>query len=604
MEKRVLLAFGLSFLMFVVWLRIFPPVPPEPVEPPGGAPVGQPGQFGEMPAPGTDVPEFASGDPVIEEVPEERLEEGAEQVAPVEAVAASREARIVVDTPLYRAVLTNRGAVIESFRLKEFLDSDGEPYEMIPQQGREELGIQPLQLQLEQPKWNREVQEALFESSSARLDVAPGELTEFVLRFADGRGLEVTKTLLVDGSSYEIGVSVSVMRRGEEIAKTVLYGPGVGNESAESRYVGTEKGVIVARGEAHSFDAGDIEGGIDRMELSAVSGRGNGVASHYFTGLMVPKGEGVYGARLAVRGLPEEEGGRKERSFITAALDTRQLSEFSLYIGPKKLEYLDELGPGFRNIVEFGDWMRALAIPLRSGLMAIYDVVGNYGWAIVALTLLINVVLAPLKHYSYTSMRKMQKLAPQVKRIQERYKKLKPTDPRRQEMNKEIMALYQEKKVSPLSGCLPMLLMIPFFFAFYRVLMASIELRQAPFVFWIQDLSVMDPYFVLPIMMGASQLLMQKMTPQTSADPMQAKVMAFMPVIFTFILATAPSGLVLYWFANNLVSMGQQTMTNHYLKEREAKQEAQEAAEKKKSKKSAKRSRDRDGRVKELSRKE
>ena len=160
-------------------------------------------------------------------------------------------------------------------------------------------------------------------------------------------------------------------------------------------------------------------------------------------------------------------------------------------------------------------------------------------------------------------------------------------------MNKEIMALYQEKKVSPLSGCFPMLLMIPFFFAFYRVLMAGIELRQAHFALWITDLSIKDPYYVLPIMMGASQLLMQKMTPQTSADPVQARVMAFMPVIFTFILATAPSGLVLYWFANNVVSMGQQTLTNRYLKEREAKEEAQIVAAKKKSKKSAKRPKDR-----------
>ena len=155
------------------------------------------------------------------------------------------------------------------------------------------------------------------------------------------------------------------------------------------------------------------------------------------------------------------------------------------------------------------------------------------------------------------------------------------------------MALYQEKKVSPLSGCFPMLLMIPFFFAFYRVLMASIELRQAHFALWITDLSIKDPYYVLPIMMGASQLLMQKMTPQTSADPVQARVMAFMPVLFTFILATAPSGLVLYWFANNVVSMGQQTLTNRYLKEREAKEEAQIVAAKKKSKKSAKRPKDR-----------
>jgi YidC/Oxa1 family membrane protein insertase len=136
-------------------------------------------------------------------------------------------------------------------------------------------------------------------------------------------------------------------------------------------------------------------------------------------------------------------------------------------------------------------------------------------------------------------------------------------------MNQEIMGVYKEHKVSPVSGCLPMLLMIPFFFAFYRLLMASIELRQAPFLGWIHDLSQHDPFFVLPILMGVSQLVITRMTPQTSADPVQAKMMQFMPVVFTFILAWAPAGLVLYWFSNNLVSMGQQVATNRFLQHRE-----------------------------------
>jgi YidC/Oxa1 family membrane protein insertase len=162
-------------------------------------------------------------------------------------------------------------------------------------------------------------------------------------------------------------------------------------------------------------------------------------------------------------------------------------------------------------------------------------------------------------------MRRMQKLAPQIQRIRERYKKVKPTDPRYQQMNQEIMTLYKEHKVSPVSGCLPMLLMIPFFFAFYRLLMSSIELRHAPFLLWIQDLSQFDPYFVLPILMGGSQIAIQKMTPQTTVDPVQAKIMQFMPIMFTFILAWAPAGLVLYWFSNNLVSMVQQVVTNRWL---------------------------------------
>jgi YidC/Oxa1 family membrane protein insertase len=202
---------------------------------------------------------------------------------------------------------------------------------------------------------------------------------------------------------------------------------------------------------------------------------------------------------------------------------------------------------------------------LRAGLIALYERVGNWGWAIVLLTLVINLLLVPLKHYSFVSMRKMQKLAPQIQRIKDRYKKVKPTDPRYQQMNQEIMGLYKEHKVNPVSGCLPMLLMIPFFFAFYRLLMASIELRQAPFLLWIHDLSQFDPYFVLPILMGASQLVIQHMTPQTTVDPVQAKILKLMPIMFTFILAWAPAGLVLYWFSNNIVSMVQQILTNKWL---------------------------------------
>jgi YidC/Oxa1 family membrane protein insertase len=237
------------------------------------------------------------------------------------------------------------------------------------------------------------------------------------------------------------------------------------------------------------------------------------------------------------------------------------------FVGPKEHDRLAQLAPGMERVIDYGDWMRVLALPLRSALLWINGFVGNYGWSIVLLTILINIALIPLKHHSYKSMRKMQKLAPQIKRINDRYKKLKPTDPKQQDKNREVMALYKENNVSPMSGCLPMLLMIPFFFAFYRLLMVSIELRHAPFMLWIQDLSTYDPYFVLPIAMGVTQLAVQKMTPQTSADPMQQKIMMMMPIMFVFILAWAPAGLVLYWFVNNLVSIGQQTLTNRILDE-------------------------------------
>lgn len=173
----------------------------------------------------------------------------------------------------------------------------------------------------------------------------------------------------------------------------------------------------------------------------------------------------------------------------------------------------------------------------------------------------------------------MQRISPQVKRIQEKYKGLKPTDPKRSEMNQEMVALYREHNVSPIGGCLPMLLMIPFFFAFYRLLVVSVELRHAPFVFWVQDLSREDPYFILPILMGVSQLIMQKMT-ATQVEGVQAKIMMFMPVVFTLILAWAPAGLVLYWFANNLISMAQQGVTTRIMDRRAERAKGMQAQEK------------------------
>jgi YidC/Oxa1 family membrane protein insertase len=198
------------------------------------------------------------------------------------------------------------------------------------------------------------------------------------------------------------------------------------------------------------------------------------------------------------------------------------------------------------------------------GLSWIHSVVGNYGLAIIILTVFINAALFPLRYKSITASQKMQKLQPKMKTIQEKYKKLKSSDPKRQQMNAEVMALYKEHGVNPLGGCLPLLLQMPFLFAFYSLLNVAIELRQAPFFAWIQDLSAPDPTYVLPVLMVVSMMLMQKLTPMPSADPLQAKMMLFMPLIFGFMMATQSSGLVLYWFTSNLVNILQQVLMNRY----------------------------------------
>jgi YidC/Oxa1 family membrane protein insertase len=585
MEKRILIAFTLSFLVFFMYSRMYRPQP-------GDIPVTYP----ESPATterddqrlednfGRTTPD------ITPERPDTETPAVSEDAAPLteEKIEATREQQIRIDTPLYTAVLSNRGGNIRSFTLKNYKDGEGNPYEMVPQEASRRLGIHPLDVVLEAAEAGDNLENALFEVSVAELRLSADEQKPIEMKWADGRGLQVSKRLRFRGDSYKIGVEVSVRRSGAEIRKAVLFGPGAGEHTRSGTYAQPDKGVVRSGQEIEFFDADDIEDG----EGASIGIDLVGVSSHYFAGLMVPSESREYESRFNKQELEldDENGDSKKRDFISAALVARDVpANFDLFLGPKEHDRLAALGPGIEKSIEYGSWMRHLAVPLRTALVWINDFVGNYGWSIVFLTVLINIALIPLKHHSYVSMRKMQKLSPQIKKIQEKYKKLKPTDPRQQEKNQEVMALYKKHGASPMSGCLPMLLMLPFFFAFYRLLMVSIELRHAPFMLWIQDLSTYDPYFVLPVLMGVTQIGIQKMSPQTSADPMQQKIMMLMPVMFIFILAWAPAGLVLYWFVNNLVSIGQQTFTNRLMKEKEAAEEQKKLSEKKsrKSKKSA-----------------
>jgi len=215
------------------------------------------------------------------------------------------------------------------------------------------------------------------------------------------------------------------------------------------------------------------------------------------------------------------------------------------------------------RVINFGifSW---LAVPLLGALKWLHQYIGNWGWSIVALTILINLAMFPLRQKSVSSMRKMQEIQPQLKAIQDRYSHLKMTDPARGKMNEEVMALYKEKGVNPASGCVPMLLTMPFLFAFYSMLSQAIEIRGADFFGWIVDLSRPDPLYITPILMGATMFWQQKITP-TSADPVQQRVMMIMPLMFTFMFLSYPSGLVIYWTISNLWAIGQQYLTTNLL---------------------------------------
>lgn len=236
------------------------------------------------------------------------------------------------------------------------------------------------------------------------------------------------------------------------------------------------------------------------------------------------------------------------------------------YIGSKEHVILRSIDPRLEAVVEYG-WFTFIAKPMFEFLNFLHQYIGNWGWAIVVMTLIVRIILFPLTYKSMISMNKLKDLAPKMKDIRERYK----GDP--QKMNMHMMELYKKHGANPMSGCLPILLQIPIFFAIYRVLLNAIELKAAPWAFWIHDLSVMDPYFILPILMGVTMFLQQLITPMTIQDPMQAKIMKFLPVIFTFFFITFPAGLTLYWFVNNLCSLVQQWVINKiFAKEHHKKQ--------------------------------
>ena len=235
--------------------------------------------------------------------------------------------------------------------------------------------------------------------------------------------------------------------------------------------------------------------------------------------------------------------------------DALQTMKFNGYVGQKEYKVLETINPVLTNAIEYG-WFTFAAKPLFSLLSWLHGIFGNWGWSIIALTFLIRIVLYPLTYKGMMSMQKIKKISPQIKELQAKHK----GDPQR--MNAAVMAMYKKHNANPLGGCLPMLLQIPVFFAIYRVLLNAVELQGAEWILWINDLSRMDSYFILPVLMGASMYYQQKLTPSNFTDPMQEKVFKFLPVIFTFFFFTFPAGLVLYWFVNNLFSIGQQVIVN------------------------------------------
>jgi YidC/Oxa1 family membrane protein insertase len=427
-------------------------------------------------------------------------------------------------------------------------------------------GWLPLALETGDPDLDARLRQALFVASSTRLQVSGDDSAVLELRYSEGE-LAVEKTLRFRGRGYVTAVSATLRRGGEVRPVRVLWGPGIGNPSEAEREVQgyQEPGAVVmaADGDVERLQAEDLE-----PPIPFAGAAWAGVESQYFAALWIPQSAGLQGQARRID-LPTAEVGEL-RGQPQSAVALSQGEAVELFVGPKDYFLLAEINPRLARVVPVGEWIGPIVVPLMRLLRWVHSHLGNYGWSIVVLTILINLAMAPLRHFSIANGIKMAKLAPEMRVIQERYRKVPALDPKRQEMQKEVAALYARHGMSMSTqltvGCLPLLLTMPFLIAFYRVLQSFIELRGASFL-WIPDLSQKDPLFLTPILMGASMFLMQRMMPSTM-DPAQQRMMMIMPLVLLGMFLWAPAGLNLYWLSANVCSIVQQGTTMSILKAR------------------------------------
>lgn len=458
------------------------------------------------------------------------------------ASAPQRRVRVDVGDAVYE--LTSRGAGFLSARLLKYRQGERGFVELVPA-GRPD--VRPLFF------WGgrtaQRLNEASYQVEGGDLSLSrtnPEGVVRFLYRGEDG--LSAEKTLAFRYNSYNVKTRIRVSRPLGEEAIGVVWGPRVGGSDGNT-YGGVIEGPM-------SFVGKEIVYDYPEEGKPVAHGEGlkwTSLQSKHFIAALIPR-SGAGGAEVRLLG---QTDALSEYAAIVPLSRGREVeAAFDVYAGPKALDHLERLGVGLEDSLDYG-MFAFIAKPLMSILRALHAVAGNWGVAIILLTILVKIVFYPLTHVSMRNMKEMQKLQPRIAQLREIYKEDKT------KLNEQTMSLYKEHKVNPMMGCLPMLIQIPVFFGLYEALLVSIELRNAPFFGWVQDLSVQDPYHVYTILMGASMFLQQKMTPM-AGDPTQAKMMMFMPIIFTgmFVFYPVPVGLVIYWLVNNLLSIAQQFYVN------------------------------------------
>jgi YidC/Oxa1 family membrane protein insertase len=528
MEKRLILAAALSLGVLLLWEWLVVPRTPQR---PRLAPTPLAPLASSAPLAATSVPVT----PGVAAPPAP-----ARPLPP--AVSARAEETTTLGNSVLRVRLSNRGAVLQSLVLLKHTDDDGKPLELV----RQVAPPAPRPLQLEFP--SDPAATTLAATALYNIEIVSPRAVR--MRYADDR-IAITKEFRV-GDGYLCDLAVSVV--GPPFLLSI--GTGLRNPTEQelaSRYVMPAVAIVRTPGGFERPQAAKLE----KPKTWPLAERGfAGVEDNYFLAALIPQGSST----AEVAPVPgKDASGKPIATPAVSVAGSGQLSARA-YFGPKDVEVLESLNLGLEKTVDFG-WYGILARPLLWLLKRANTWFGNFGVAILVVTLLIRALLFPLTYRSYASMKKMQKLAPKMNAIRDKYKKARSEPAQRQKMNEELMKLYQAEGYNPMSGCLPILLQLPILVAFYNVLRFAVELRHAPFALWIRDLSAVDHTYVLLILMIVSMYVQQAMTP-TTADPTQKKIFMAMPLVWGIFFKDMPSGLVLYWLFSNVLTIVQQTIIN------------------------------------------
>jgi YidC/Oxa1 family membrane protein insertase len=574
-EMRLLAASLLSMGVILLWTKFFAPKPPASLNKNGSTALSGPAVAGS--GAGANGASSAAGPSATAMTPGKgtaNISGGAgsapAQAPPVAAKADTTEHAVTVENELYRVVFSNRGAVVKSWELKKYMD-DSKPQKVlnvVHPEAAQATGGWPLALIFDDPQLQAAANDGLYTVTQAPAAGGAkfgGSDPEF--SWSDGH-LEITKRFHFD-NSYVVHVETITKLNGSPVVAGLAWLGGFGDLTVQnpspidSTYVYYDE-----NGKLTTIVAKKLDGPEKWANGGWLGGKDwAGIEDRYFAAAFLP-GLGPAPGTIETRYWRDSrnvvvDGKDSPEAVPQIAAATPQPMGLRVYVGPKDYDDLKKMRPPLHSLVNFG-FFEFISDPLFHGLKLLHNYIPNWGWAIVVLTLVINMLLFPLRISSYKTTLKMQRVAPEIKQIQDKYKKYTMRDPRKAEMNKEVMAVYSREGINPVGGCFQMFLQMPIWFGLNSMLRSAIEMRHARWFGWITDLSARDPYYALPIAMGLSMYLVSKMTPMTSTDPQQQMMMKVMPITMAgiFIISPISSGLAVYILTSSLVGIGQQWWLN------------------------------------------